>query len=134
TYGDDATAAVAAAFSLSGLQNGVANAFLADSAAGVYGGAPSVTSPGAAATASVAGSPYAITAAAGTLTALNGYAFAFSSPGQLTVNQRALTVTANDQSKIYGNTFSFAGTEFATNAGGLVNGDTVTSATLTSAG
>ncbi len=41
-------------------------------------------------------------------------------------------MTANDQSKPFGVTFIFAGTEFSTL--GLVNGDTVDSATLTSAG
>jgi hypothetical protein len=43
-----------------------------------------------------------------------------------------LTVTANNQTKTYGQTVTFAGTEFTT--GGLVNGDTVTSVTLTSSG
>jgi pectin methylesterase-like acyl-CoA thioesterase len=50
----------------------------------------------------------------------------------LTVNQAALTVTANSTSKSYGQTVAFAGTEFTTS--GLTNGDSVTSVTLTSAG
>ncbi|NGM63399.1 BspA family leucine-rich repeat surface protein, partial [Sphingobacterium sp. SGG-5] len=50
----------------------------------------------------------------------------------LTVDPKALTITANDQSKIYGNAFTFSGTEFTPD--GLVNNDAVTSVTLTSAG
>jgi hypothetical protein len=48
------------------------------------------------------------------------------------VNPKALTITANNQTKTYGSTFTFAGTEFSSS--GLVNGDTVTSATLSSPG
>ena len=44
----------------------------------------------------------------------------------------ALTITANDASKTYGQTASFAGTAFTTS--GLVNGDTVSSVTETSTG
>ena len=50
----------------------------------------------------------------------------------LTVNTATLTITANSTSKTYGQTVTFAGTEFSET--GLVNGDTVTSVTLTSAG
>ena len=50
----------------------------------------------------------------------------------LTVLQAPLDITATNQSKTYGQNISFAGTEFL--AGGLVNGDTVTSATIASAG
>ena len=47
------------------------------------------------------------------------------------VDKAALTLTANDQSKTYGDAFSFAGTEFASI--GLQNGETVGSVMLTSA-
>ncbi len=50
----------------------------------------------------------------------------------ITVLQAPLSVIATNQTKTYGQTFSFAGTEFV--ASGLVNGDTVTSASLASAG
>jgi hypothetical protein len=50
----------------------------------------------------------------------------------LTVNKAALTITADNTNKIYGQTVVFAGTEFVTS--GLTNGDSVTSVTLTSAG
>ena len=49
-----------------------------------------------------------------------------------TVNPAALTITANNASKTYGQTASFAGTAFTTS--GLVNGDTVSSVTETSTG
>ena len=49
-----------------------------------------------------------------------------------TVNPAPLTITANNASKTYGQTASFAGTEFTTS--GLVNGDTVSSVTVTSTG
>ena len=55
--------------------------------------------------------------------------------GDLIVNPAALSlmsITANDESKTFGNTFVFAGTEFAST--GLVNGDTVGSVTFTSSG
>jgi len=50
----------------------------------------------------------------------------------ITVTKAPLTVTANSSSKTYGQTVTFAGTEFIDS--GLVNGDTVTSATLASTG
>ncbi|MNX58043.1 hypothetical protein D3C86_888720 [compost metagenome] len=52
--------------------------------------------------------------------------------GTLTVDQKTLTITANDRSKTYGDAVTFAGTEFT--ATGLINGNTVTGVTLTSTG
>ncbi len=131
TYGVDDTTAVALAFTVSGYEPGVANAFRADNAASVYSGTPTVTSTGSAATASVAGSPYAIDAATGSLLPRSGYAFAFDNTGRLTVNAATVDVTANALSKVYGTadpalTYGFSG---------LVNGDTssVFSGTLTRA-
>ena len=49
-----------------------------------------------------------------------------------TVIAKGLIITANNQSKNYGTTFTFAGTEFISS--GLVNGDVVSSVTLTSSG
>jgi hypothetical protein len=48
------------------------------------------------------------------------------------ITKKALTVTARNQSKIYGDTLIFTGTQFTTS--GLVEGDAVVSVTLTSAG
>ncbi len=52
--------------------------------------------------------------------------------GLLTIGTNILTITANDQTKIYGDVFTFAGTEFTVT--GLQGGDFVTSVTLTSTG
>src|SRR5947199_9836706 len=54
--------------------------------------------------------------------------------GHLTVNAIALDITANNQSKNYGDTFTFTGSEFTVGAGQLKNSDSVTSVTLSSAG
>ena len=50
------------------------------------------------------------------------------------ITLRPLHITAQDQSRTYGATFTFAGTEFSVGPGGLVTGDSVTSVTLSSAG
>jgi hypothetical protein len=73
---------------------------------------------------------YPITA--GTLAATGDYTIATFNPGTLTVKPATLTITANSTSKTYGQAVTFHGTEFTT--GGLVNGDKVTSVTLTSPG
>src|SRR5581483_10490866 len=84
-------------------------------------------------TASVAGSPYVITVSAatgGTFNASN-YSISYSS-GLLTVNTAALTITADNQTKTYGQTYTFSGSEFTSS--GLQNGETIGSVTLASAG
>ena len=94
-----------------------------------------LTSAGAAATATVAGSPYVITPSAAVGTGLANYVITYhNAPIGLTVNARPLHITANDRTKTYGDAVVFAGTEFITGMGDLVNSDTVTSVTLTSAG
>ena len=62
---------------------------------------------------------------------LTNYAITYLN-GLLTISPASLTITANNRTKTYGQTVSFAGTEFS--ASGLLNGDTVASVTLTSAG
>ena len=52
--------------------------------------------------------------------------------GTVTVTAAPLTITATSSSKIYGQAVVFAGTEFI--AAGLLNGNTVTNVTLSSAG
>ncbi len=94
TYGTDVSASIASNYTVSGYQSGMANAYLADSSATASGGAPSVTSAGAGGTATVAGSPYTISAALGSLASTAGYAFAFLSNGQLTVTPASISVTA----------------------------------------
>jgi hypothetical protein len=75
----------------------------------------------------VAGNPYSITASG----ALSGnYAFTYK-PGQLTVTAVPLTITAQNQTKVYGATLP----ELTVSYSGLVNGDTAaTFATVPNAG
>ena len=81
----------------------------------------------------MAGSPYAITASNATGGSFNAanYTITYAN-GSLVVNPAALVVTANNQTKTYGQTFNFAGTEFTTSA--LQNGETISSVSLASAG
>jgi hypothetical protein len=128
TYGDVAN--ISSDFTVSGYQTGVANAFLTDTASTAYSGSPNLNSAGTVATATVAGSPYTINIAAGSLTSSSGYAFTFVSSGQLTVNKRPLTATIADQFKTYGtNDPNVSGITVTLN--GVVPGDTV-SASLAS--
>ena len=60
-----------------------------------------------------------------------GYSISYVA-GTMAVTKAALTITAKDAAKTYGQTLTFAGNEFTTS--GLVNGDTVNSVTLTSSG
>ena len=93
-----------------------------------------LTSTGAAATAGVTGSPYAITASAAAGTGLGNYNIAYHD-GHLTVHAIALDVTATDESKNYGDTFTPNGaTQFSSGPMQLKNGDTVASVTLSSSG
>ncbi|HEY5999398.1 MAG TPA: MBG domain-containing protein [bacterium] len=88
-----------------------------------------LTSAGAAATAAAGAYPIVPSAAVGT--GLTNYVITYVN-GTLTVNPAALTITANNATKAYGQTLTFLGTEFV--AVGLLNADAVTSVTLTSAG
>ncbi len=90
-----------------------------------------LTSFGAAATATVAGSPYTIAPTAATGTGLGNYTISYAN-GSMSVNPAVLTITANSRTKTYGQAVTFAGTEFTTS--GLVNGDAVSSVTLASSG
>ena len=90
-----------------------------------------LASAGAAAGAPVADSPYAITATDPQGTGLTNYNIVLTD-GALTVTPATLIVAALDAAKTYGETTTFAGTEIT--ADGLLVGDTVTGATLTSAG
>ncbi|MEP9380662.1 MBG domain-containing protein [Aquabacter sp. CN5-332] len=116
TYGQTATLT---GFNPSGLQNGETI------------GSVTLTSVGQAATASVAGGPYAIMASAATGGTFdpNNYTVTYVD-GSLTVNPAALTVTASDATKTYGQTVTLTGF----NPSGLQNSETIGSVTLTSAG
>ena len=103
-------------YSNGALQNGDTNAVFTGSLVRVAGE-------------TVAGGPYAINQ--GTLSAGANYTISYIG-NNLTINPATLTITADNIHKIFGTTYTFLGTEFT--AAGLANGDTVTSATLVSAG
>ncbi|AHF94234.1 hypothetical protein OPIT5_08855 [Opitutaceae bacterium TAV5] len=91
-----------------------------------------LASDGAAATAGVNGGvAYTVAASDATGSGLSNYEITYT-PGQLTVTPAALTIKADDLTKDFGQTFTFAGTEFTVT--GLKNADAVTSATLVSDG
>ena len=56
--------------------------------------------------------------------------------GTLTVGQRAITITANDQGKIYGDIYTFAndGSDVSVTTGSLQNSDAITSDDASSTG
>src|SRR5678815_5777978 len=81
-----------------------------------------LASAGAAATATVAGSPYDITASNAVGTGLGNYTITYHK-GTLTVDKAGLDITADDRTKTYGQTVTFAGTEFSST--GLLNSDAV---------
>ena len=89
------------------------------------------TSTGAGPTAAVGTDAIVPSAATFSAGSSSNYTITYAN-GTLTVNPAALTITANDASKTYGQTASFASTAFTAN--GLVNGDTVGSVTETSTG
>jgi hypothetical protein len=94
-------------------------------------GSVTLASTGQVATAPVAGSPYAIVpsnATGGTFTASN-YSISYVN-GTLTVTPAPLTITAQDVTKVYGQTPVLSGFD----ASALVNGETVGSVTLASTG
>ena len=107
------------AFTSSGLQNGETI------------GSVTQTSAGMAGTASVAGSPYAVvpSAATGGTFSAGNYFITYVN-GSLTNAPAPLTVTANNASKIYGQTPTLS----AFTSSGLQNGETIGSVTQTSAG
>ena len=131
-YGDDASSSLGARYTVSGYDAGAAHAYLADSASTAFSGAPTLSSGGASASATVTGGPYAIAIAQGGVTSSTGYALLFDGSGSLAVTPRALTVQAGNGTHIYGNALTFAGTEFSTT--GLVNSDLVASVNLSSTG
>ncbi len=134
TYGVNATSVIAADYVVSGVQTGVAGAFLGDSNGIAFSGTAIVTSLGSVASASVAGSPYAMSVSQGSLVALDGYALGFASSGTLAVTPAALTIAANDQSKVYGTNGNLGTTGFTETGLVTANGDAISGVTLASLG
>ena len=91
--------------------------------------AVTLTSAGADTGAVVGGYPIVPTAATGT--GLGNYTIAYAN-GTLAVSVKPLTITATNQSKVFGSSLDLGTTAFTTS--GLSNGDKITAATLTSAG
>jgi len=88
-YGQDVTSIVANAYTISGLQPGVAGAYLGDPPSAVFSGRPSVTSFGSPATASVEYSPYPTFVGLGSLVIGDGYGFVADPAGRLTVSAQS---------------------------------------------
>ena len=122
TYGQDATAVVAGALAVTGFVDAAiyGGVVTQDTAANTYSGAPVVTSPGSPASAPVAGSPYPIAVDVSGITPTTGYGKAAFSTGVLTVNAASLTITADNQSKVYGD----ADPTLTATYTGLQNGET----------
>ena len=110
------------AYTITGLQNGET----AGTVTITYGtGAAAADAAG-----TYTGTVTPLAATGGTITSAN-YSISYIH-GNITVAKAALTITAKNQSKSYGSTFTFAGTEFIST--GLLNSDVVSSVTLTSSG
>ncbi|MBX7489857.1 filamentous hemagglutinin N-terminal domain-containing protein [Qipengyuania sp. GH25] len=129
-YGTDLTGMLNGYYTVSGFQPGVAGAYLADTAANILTGAPTVTSAGAAERAVVAGSPYVMDVELGTLAASRGYAIALSDAGTLTVTPKPVSASVAANDKTYDGTT--AGTGDISSTGFLVGDDvTITGTTYT---
>jgi filamentous hemagglutinin family protein len=123
TYGD--TADVSANYTVTGAVNGVSGAYLGVAASGILSGA--LASGGSAATADVGGYSYT----QGTLAVTSGYVLGLVNTGTLTVTARSITVTADAQSRTYGD--ANPGLTYLVGGSGLVNGDTLTGNLATAA-
>ena len=88
-------------------------------------GTASVTTT-AVANSGVAGSPYAITPAVGSLTAAN-YDFTIFTPGSLSITKAHLTVTADNQARVYG----AANPTLTATISGFTNGETLGTSGIT---
>jgi hypothetical protein len=122
TYGVDDSAAIPADYTITGLQAGVANAFLGDTPASVYSGTPTVTATGGTAAQAAVGN-YNLNVG-GTVTTMDNYALVLLN-GRLTVNPALLTYTADSASRAYG----AVNPAFTGSVTGFVNGETQASAT-----
>ncbi|MFL0796619.1 MAG: filamentous hemagglutinin N-terminal domain-containing protein [Cellvibrionaceae bacterium] len=102
--------------------------------AAIVTGALGAASTAATSASSVAGSPYTITANAGTLGTDRNYTINTAN-GSLTVDERDITLTADDQTITYGaNATVGASGDFSLTSGSLAAGETITAVTLTSDG
>lgn len=96
-----------------------------------------LASTGAAVSATVTapGAEYAIEASAATGSGLSNYTIIYRyAPAGLTVTPKTLTITAQDQTKTYGQLLDLGSTLFSQDGLVTSNGDSITGVTLTSAG
>ncbi|MGD0089915.1 MAG: MBG domain-containing protein [Planctomycetota bacterium] len=123
TYGQTKTyGAGSTAFTSSGLQNGETIGSMTITASG-----------GSAANAAVGSYSLTPSAAAGGTFSAGNYTIAYHD-GALTVNAAALDVTANADSKTYGQTKTYGAGSTAFTSSGLQNGETIGSVTITAGG
>ncbi len=129
TYGQNGTAAVAAAYTATGAP-ALTGVYLADPG---YSGTPSVTSAGSATTASVLGGPYAIdaTVEGSSFTLEHGFELVIDNTGMLTVDPAPITVTATDFARFFG--VPNPALTYAITAGSLFGTDTLSGAIATAA-
>ena len=121
------TALTGSAYSVTGFHAGVAGAFLGDTAGTAFSGSPLMSSAGYVGDADVAGGPYAIGIATGSLTSLTGYAFSFNGAGKLTITPKAITGTVVADDKTYDGTTTATGT---VTLDGVLLGDDVTGSAI----
>lgn len=127
-YGVDDTANPGNYYAITGISTGVANAYRADTLAGIVSGAASLTSSGLSATTGVG--QYSYTLGLGTLAAGGGYGLVLANTGNVTVTPKTLTIVADAKTKIYGD----ANPALTYSILGLVNNDGVSGSLLTAAG
>ncbi|HEY0625865.1 MAG TPA: YDG domain-containing protein [Allosphingosinicella sp.] len=121
-YGTDASGLASTLYAVTGFHSGVAGAFLGDTAATAFTGAPVISSSGFAERASVLGGPYAVTASTGTLASGSGYALAFSNSGTITVTPLGISGTVAADNRVYDGTTGGTGSVTLT---GVLAGDNV---------
>ena len=110
------------AFTSTGLQNGE-----------TIGSVTIAASGGTAANAAVGNYTLTANTATGGTFDADDYKIVYS-PGNLVVNAASLTITANDESKTYGQALSFGSGSTAFTSTGLQNGETIGSVTIAASG
>ncbi|MEO6992903.1 MAG: MBG domain-containing protein, partial [Lacunisphaera sp.] len=130
TYGDSADVSGNVAYSGLALSSAAAsgNVFNNYTLGEVLGTLANVSSLGTAASASVAGGPYVITASGGT--ANSGFSLSYADTGTLTVDKAHLTVTADNQTRLYG----ASNPALTATVSGYVNGETLGTSGVTGSG
>jgi filamentous hemagglutinin family protein len=127
TYGDSVS--VSNAYTVTGYSAGVTGAFAADSFSTALTGSPSLSSAGTAAGTTIGA--YGISVTAGTLSATSGYAIGYANNGVLNVTARPITVTADNQTKVFNS--ANPNLTYRITSGSLYGSDNLTGALTTGA-